>query len=361
MDDRLRNQLELRKWRPGAACNLTGIPAATVGEFVVREMAVAIASQDWNLWTVVLCMTCDIEDAAVKADTLGRLLLMRGHRVHQEVAMEIQQLGHPSSVAVIRQILERGFDDFAYTGSGHETIAKWFSHALRAIGTPQAVDLLREFTHSRDAGLAAGMIYRLSRMDLPVFLPDASSPADEGTQRPSESIVHAPTLHVLFEYLPTLDQQSLENGLWELREYEVGPILLIEQRATLEGFEARLSIGPHRLHLVGCNAPAPTPALERALAASHWREPDTAPLREHAAHVVCRYESGSADRIEQVIACHLLVRLFGHSGLVGVIDTEAAVCLPAVVIDALLEDDSLDVFRGPLPAWLDFRASARAT
>lgn len=356
MDDHLRHQLELRKWRDNESCDLTGVPAATVGDFVVSEMAVAIAAQDWNFWLVVPSMARDIEDPAVKAETLGRLLLMRGHRAHQEVAMEIQQLGHPSSVAVIRQVLERGFDDFAYTGSEHQTIAKWFSHALRAIGTPQAVDALRHFTHSRDAGLAAGMIYRLLAMNLPVFLPHAPSPDDDGIGRSTESIGRKPTLHVLFERLPALDQESLASGLWDLRAYEVGPLMLIEQRATHEGFEARLSIGPHRLHLVGSNAPVPTPALERALAASHWREPDTAPMRDHATHIVCRYESGSEDRIEQVIACHLLVRLFGYRGLVGIIDTEAAVCLPAVVIDALLEDDSLDVFRGPLPAWLDFRA-----
>ena len=100
----------------------------------------------------------------VKADVLNGLLVMPGHELHQEVTMEIQRLKSLSSVPCIRSVLEGGFDFLAYTSSGDEVIAKWFSHALAKIGTREAIEVIKEFSVADNVGIAEEMSYRLGKL-----------------------------------------------------------------------------------------------------------------------------------------------------------------------------------------------------
>lgn len=52
-----------------------------------------------------------------------------------------------------------------HTNSEQGVIAKWFSHALASIGTPEAIELIKEFAKCDDAGIAEEMNYRLRRLD----------------------------------------------------------------------------------------------------------------------------------------------------------------------------------------------------
>ena len=103
---------------------------------ILDKILIAIAESDREAWDALFDVTCAIEDSEMKADVLNNLLVMPGHELHQQVAMEIQGLKSPSSVPYIRSVLANGFDYLAYTCSEDGTIAKWFSHALAEIGTP---------------------------------------------------------------------------------------------------------------------------------------------------------------------------------------------------------------------------------
>jgi hypothetical protein len=165
MDESLRNLIDQHLTDPLKQYQLAGIAADSVKEFVLGEMQVAIREGDREAWQTLLGMTHSIADSCVKADVLNNLLVMPGHELHQEVTMEIQQLRNPSSIPYIRKVLESGFGTLEYTRSEHEVIAKWFSHALAKINTPESLALIREFASSRNEGIAKEMSYRLERIN----------------------------------------------------------------------------------------------------------------------------------------------------------------------------------------------------
>lgn len=93
----------------------------------------------------------------------NRLLVTPGHRFHQMLAKDLQDLADPSTVPFVRRALEMGFDHLAYTASDDGVIAKWYSWLLAAIGTPEALELIAEYADSGNAEVAAEMRYRLER------------------------------------------------------------------------------------------------------------------------------------------------------------------------------------------------------
>ena len=137
----------------------------TAKQKVVREMGVAIAGGDWEATYALLHLTRSISELDERADILKNLLVMLGHELHQEVTREIQQLRSPSSVPYIRQMLKDGFQMLAYTCSESGVIAKWFSHALADINTPESISLIREYAASGDLEIAEEMAYRLRRLN----------------------------------------------------------------------------------------------------------------------------------------------------------------------------------------------------
>ena len=164
MDKSLSKLLREHWADPSKQYQLAGITADGVKDFVLREMHVAIEGRDWEAWQALLGVTYAIADHQVKADVLNSLLVMPGHTLHQEATMEIQQLRSSSSVPYIRRMLESNFETLEYTCSEHETIAKWFSHALAKINTPESIAVIREFSVFGNEGIAREMKYRLERI-----------------------------------------------------------------------------------------------------------------------------------------------------------------------------------------------------
>ena len=164
MDRELRKLLDEHTNNIVKQYQIAGITPAAVMSYILSEMATAIGGRNWEACYTLLAMARAIEDPEVKADVLNGLLVMPGHELHQEVTMEIQRLKSPSSVPYIRSVLEGGFDFLAYTSSDDEVIAKWFSHALAKIGTPDAIEVIKEFSVADNAGIAEEMSYRLEKL-----------------------------------------------------------------------------------------------------------------------------------------------------------------------------------------------------
>jgi HEAT repeat protein len=95
---------------------------------------------------------------------LNELLLNPEHYGHQVVAKLLQGVKSPSSIPYVRQVLASGFDFLAYTCSEDGVIAKWFSHLLASIGTPEAIDLMREYANDENEGIREEMNYRLKKV-----------------------------------------------------------------------------------------------------------------------------------------------------------------------------------------------------
>jgi LL-diaminopimelate aminotransferase len=94
----------------------------------------------------------------------NRLVLDTNHKKHQEIVKKIQHLKHPSSVPFLRKALENGFEIYQYTCSDDDVIAKWFSHALAAIGTDEAIQVIKDFSASENELIAKEMQYRLAKI-----------------------------------------------------------------------------------------------------------------------------------------------------------------------------------------------------
>lgn len=141
-----------------------GVDATKVRDFVLAEMTAAGSVGDWETQQVLADLAYAIADPVVRAETLGKLLVMPNHQHHQEIAWEIQQGRYVSCLPYIRHMLESRFEILEYTCSEHDAITKWFSHALASIGTPEAIRMIEEFSNSEDPEIAAGMKYRLSRL-----------------------------------------------------------------------------------------------------------------------------------------------------------------------------------------------------
>lgn len=164
MDTELRQQLDAHREDLEMQYQLAGINEHTVKDYILREMASAIQSRHWQAWYTLFEMTCLTVDPELKADILNNLLLMPGHELHQQVTREIQSVASPSSIPYIRQVLERRLDFLQYTNSEQAVIAKWFSHALASIGTPEAIELIKEFAKCDDPDIAEEMNYRLGQL-----------------------------------------------------------------------------------------------------------------------------------------------------------------------------------------------------
>jgi len=147
---------------PAHACKMLGIELEQLENFIVQAMASEEPTYETSESLVALCEY--MPDRAARVRTLNQLLLLPTHRSHQRVTHDIQDEGDPSSIAPIREILAKGFADFAYTFSDDVVIAKWFGHALWRIGTPEAIALIREQAGSANPGIAEEMTYRLERI-----------------------------------------------------------------------------------------------------------------------------------------------------------------------------------------------------
>jgi hypothetical protein len=143
---------------------LAGVTENTIKAFIVNELTIGIERDDWYMQSALFEMACSINNPDIKSDILNTLLLTPGHTFHQEITRAIQDLGHPSSISCIDKILSDGFGLFEYTSSEDGVIAKWFSHALADIGTSEAIQIIRKFSHSPNTEIANEMKYRLERI-----------------------------------------------------------------------------------------------------------------------------------------------------------------------------------------------------
>jgi hypothetical protein len=133
-------------------------------EFVKAELRTAIDSSDPDEIQMTLALVWLSGDISKYIDFLNELLLNRNHRSHQQVARVLQDNPSPTTVPFVRKVLESNFDYLEYTCSDTDAIAKWFSWLLYSIGTTEAIDLIKEYSSSKDEGIRKEMLYRLSKI-----------------------------------------------------------------------------------------------------------------------------------------------------------------------------------------------------
>jgi len=97
---------------------------------------------------------------------LCEMLLVREHDRHQELVRELQLMAEPSAVPYLVKALNSNLSHMVeYNGSGSGVVAKWFSHALLDIGTPEAIEALKALSVHSDTEVRDEMAYRLTKLE----------------------------------------------------------------------------------------------------------------------------------------------------------------------------------------------------
>ena len=134
-------------------------------EFIRTEISAAIESQDSERIQLTIPIIWFSSDISKFVDLLNELLINPNHRSHQKIAKNLQDFApSPTTVPFVRKALETNFHYLEYTCSDCEAIAKWFSWLLSAIGTSEAIDLMKEYSNSTDKGIKKEMLYRLQKV-----------------------------------------------------------------------------------------------------------------------------------------------------------------------------------------------------
>lgn len=136
-------------------------------DFVKNEIKTAIEHGDIEEVQMTISLIWLSGDISKFTDLLNELLINPNHRSHQQIAKTLQDQDTPSPTTVpfVKKVLETNFDYLEYTCSESGAIAKWFSWLLYAIGTSEAIDLMKEYSNSKNKGIANEMQYRLNKLN----------------------------------------------------------------------------------------------------------------------------------------------------------------------------------------------------
>lgn len=132
--------------------------------FVKKEIGLAINSADANEIQLAIELIWLSSNTPAFVEILNELLINPNHRSHQRIAKTLQDVSSPTTVPFIRKVLESNFSYLDYTYSESDVITKWFSWLLFSIGTTEAIDLIKEYSHSNDDGVSNEMLYRLKKI-----------------------------------------------------------------------------------------------------------------------------------------------------------------------------------------------------
>jgi len=132
----------------------------------VKEELKSTSSSKRETTNKIIWLAIALPDSDLKLEILHELLLMPGHFGHQVVTRELQDIGSPSSIPYLDQVLEGGFEYLkqSYSGESDESIAKWFSHALASIETDDAFSIIHKHTRSPNPVIAQEMNYRIEEL-----------------------------------------------------------------------------------------------------------------------------------------------------------------------------------------------------
>ena len=106
-----------------------------------------------------------IEEENEWIDLIHKLILEPWHREYEELAHDLQRRKRPESIPILEEAIRKKFDYLESYGTGTRQFINQCGHALRSIGTEEAIMVIRELSESRDPILKDEMLYRISRIE----------------------------------------------------------------------------------------------------------------------------------------------------------------------------------------------------
>jgi len=97
-------------------------------------------------------------------DVLNQLLLEDWHTRYEDIIHEIQKQKNPKSIPYIEAAMQNKYDYLISYGTGVRQFINQCGHALKSIGTDDAISVIYEFSDSENLILRDEMLYRISSM-----------------------------------------------------------------------------------------------------------------------------------------------------------------------------------------------------
>ena len=106
-----------------------------------------------------------VEEENEMIDIIHQLMVEPWHRAYEELAHDLQSRKRPESIPFLKQAIQSKYAYPASYGTGTRQLINQCGHALKSIGTIEALNVVRELTQSEDPIVRDEMLYRLSRIE----------------------------------------------------------------------------------------------------------------------------------------------------------------------------------------------------
>lgn len=124
-----------------------------------------IQNQDIDALEYGLVILFAIEEQNEMIDIVHTLLLEPWHREYEELAHNLQSRRCVESIPFLRQAIQKKYPFLESYETGTRQFINQCGHALRSIGSAEALETIKALSKSKDPIIRDEMLYRLSRIE----------------------------------------------------------------------------------------------------------------------------------------------------------------------------------------------------
>ncbi len=169
MTEQLRKDLsdfELQRISGGELRSRLPFPMENKSKELRKIMDEVIAFKKGEDVAQALTLLWLLEENHEFTDLLHQLILESWHTRYEEIIHSLQERKDPSSVPVIREAIQKKYEYLESYGTGTAQFISQCGHALKSIGTPEALEVIKDLAeHSNDPLVKAAMRYRWEKIN----------------------------------------------------------------------------------------------------------------------------------------------------------------------------------------------------
>ncbi|MGG9964219.1 hypothetical protein [Ferruginibacter sp. SUN106] len=129
---------------------------------IFDDIIVSKNSGEVEYWLTLLLI---FEENDEFIDLVHQLILEPWHTQYENIAHNLQRRANVKSIPFIKKAMQNKYKHLESYGTGTRQFINQCGHALRQIGTKEAVDVIYELSNADDPVLKDEMLYRISRIE----------------------------------------------------------------------------------------------------------------------------------------------------------------------------------------------------
>jgi len=124
-----------------------------------------IENQNPNELEYGLVILYAIEENNEMLDIIHKLMLEPWHKEYEELAHDLQRRKRPESIPFLKQAIQNKYEYLESYETGTRQLINQCGHALKSIGTDEAIRTIKELSKSEDPIIKDEMLYRISKIE----------------------------------------------------------------------------------------------------------------------------------------------------------------------------------------------------